>query len=387
VTAVEYGSGRRLAGDATARRLAEALDDPVDLVDYPHAAEVVSEVLVYDARDWAGIDGADRWGLRAELAQALAGGPGVVLLRGAFPDTFVVDAVTEVFWRIIAEERAAGTDVGDHFGKPGANSRIWNAQEKLARRAPGAFADYFANDPIAIVSEAWLGPAYQMTSQVNVVHPGGAAQSPHCDYHLGFMDDATAEAFPAHVHDLSSALTLQGGVAHCDMSVESGPTMVLPHSQKFPWGYVGYRRSDVKEMFADRMVQLPMRKGDVLFFNPALLHGAGSNRSVDVERVANLLQVSSAFGRAMESLDRVAMCEAVYPVLLEHAGEWPQWAIDNVIASCAEGYPFPTNLDRDQPVGGLAPASQADLVRRALSASQPTAVMAAAIREADQRRI
>ena len=44
----------------------------------------------------------------------------------------------------------------------------------------------------------------------------------------------------------------------------------------------------------------------------------------------------------------------------------PQRAVDNVIAATAEGYPFPTNLDRDQPVGGLTPPSQADVLRRAL---------------------
>lgn len=366
--------------------LAAVLDARVDLVDYPHASEVVSEVIAYDASDWQGVEGDRRWELREEIARALADGPGVLVLRGAFPDTSVIDAATERFLAIIDEERAAGGEAGDHFGKPGANSRIWNAQQKLALSAPEVFAAYFANDPIAIASEAWLGPGYQMTSQVNLVHPGGQAQEPHCDYHLGFMEDAHAEQFPAHTHAMSAALTLQGAVAHCDMPVESGPTMLLPHSQKFPWGYVAWRRDDVKELFADRMVQLPLAKGDVVFFSPALIHGAGTNRSTGIQRMANLLQVSSAFGRAMESLDRVAMTEAVYPVLLEHVGQWPSWAIDNVIASCAEGYAFPTNLDRDQPVGGLAPASQADLVRRALSASQPTEVMAAAIREADRRR-
>jgi hypothetical protein len=37
-----------------------------------------------------------------------------------------------------------------------------------------------------------------------------------------------------------------------------------------------------------------------------------------------------------------------------------------VVAASAEGYAFPTNLDRDQPIGGLAPETQAELVRRAL---------------------
>jgi hypothetical protein len=42
---------------------------------------------------------------------------------------------------------------------------------------------------------------------------------------------------------------------------------------------------------------------------------------------------------------------------------------DAVIASCAEGYPFPTNLDNDPPVGGLAPESQQMLFARALRES------------------
>jgi hypothetical protein len=42
-------------------------------------------------------------------------------------------------------------------------------------------------------------------------------------------------------------------------------------------------------------------------------------------------------------------------------------AIANVIAACAEGYPFPTNLDLDQPIDGLAPRTQADILGRAVS--------------------
>ena len=35
-------------------------------------------------------------------------------------------------------------------------------------------------------------------------------------------------AYPAHLHRMSPVLTLQGAVAHCDMPIESGPTMLLP---------------------------------------------------------------------------------------------------------------------------------------------------------------
>jgi ectoine hydroxylase-related dioxygenase (phytanoyl-CoA dioxygenase family) len=36
---------------------------------------------------------------------------------------------------------------------------------------------------------------------------------------------------------------------------------------------------------------------------------------------------------------------------------------DNAIAASAEGYSFPTNLDRDPPKGGMAPKTQQDLMR------------------------
>ena len=89
-----------------------------------------------------------------------------------------------------------------------------------------------------LIAEAWLGPGYQVTSQVNVVNPGGRAQVAHRDYHLGFMSEEQSQAFPAHVHRLSPVLTLQGAVAHCDMPVMTGPTMYLPHSQKYLPGYL-----------------------------------------------------------------------------------------------------------------------------------------------------
>jgi hypothetical protein len=66
-------------------------------------------------------------------------------------------------------------------------------------------------------------------------------------------------------------------------------------------------------------------------------------------------------------VDRETVTNAVYPVLLRRASEGAgeEW-LENVIAASAEGYPFPTNLDSDPPVDGLAPPTQADLVRRAL---------------------
>ncbi|MDQ1617460.1 MAG: hypothetical protein QOE19_29 [Actinomycetota bacterium] len=345
------------------------VEETTDPSDYPHATAVTGNVPVYDSeqlRRRARTD-AGRRDVQGELVRVLLTGPGIAVFRAAFDDLSIVDRTTDAFTAMIAEQRAAGTASGDHFAKPGANDRVWNALEKLARREPQVFADYYANDVIALVSSAWLGPGYQVTSQVNVVNPGGAAQSPHRDYHLGFQSTDTAAQYPRHVHRLSPALTLQGAVAHCDMPVETGPTMYLPHSQKYEPGYLAVGHPEFDDYFAAHHVQLPLTKGDAVFFNPALLHGAGHNRSADVRRMANLLQVSSGFGRAMESVDREAMSNALFPTLLERRRSGADdAALKCVIAASAEGYAFPTNLDQDQPVGGLAPPSQADVVWRAL---------------------
>ncbi|MFJ4282534.1 phytanoyl-CoA dioxygenase family protein [Streptomyces massasporeus] len=361
------------------RALVEQATDPAD---YPHASAVERNVLVYDC----GLLEGDRV-VQAELVRALADGPGIVVFRGAFPDPAVVDRATEVFEALIAEQRASGAAAGDHFARPGANDRVWNALEKAALYDPEAFADYYANDILALVATAWLGPAYQVTSQLNVVNPGGAAQTVHRDYHLGFLSNEVAAAYPAQVHRLSPVLTLQGAVAHCDMPVESGPTMYLPHSQKYEPGYLAWRLPEFRAYFDAHQVQLPLAKGDAVFFNPALFHAAGTNRSADIRRMANLLQVSSAFGRAMETVDREAVAGAVYPALLKRKAEGADQAwLDNVVAASAEGYPFPTNLDSDPPVDGLAPPSQADLMRRALREEWTPQALRAELRAGAERR-
>jgi ectoine hydroxylase-related dioxygenase (phytanoyl-CoA dioxygenase family) len=215
------------------------------------------------------------------------------------------------------------------------------------------------------------------------------AQSAHRDFQLGFQAAEVAARFPAHVHALSAVMTLQGAIAHCDMPIESGPTMLLPFSQLVPGGYMAYRRPEVAAFFRAHAVQVPLEKGDSLFFNPALYHGAGDKVSSDINRMANLVQVSSAFGRAMEAVDRPAMCRALYPTLLRlrAGGQIDAAGIAAAIGAAAEGYAFPTNLDTDPPLDGLAPETQADLMARALSEGwTPEAVGTALAAHAAKRR-
>lgn len=365
-----HRADRLSADDCSIDRFRELVARETRPRDYPFAADVVQNVLFYRSDQLVDQcrDETVRGQVQDELAEALLNGPGIVVFRGAFGEGHALSETSTLFTDIIRKQKESGTASGDHFAKPGANDRIWSALQKLALARPDLFARYYSNDVLALVSEAWLGPMYQVTSAINVVNPGGAAQNPHRDYHLGFMSMDTAARFRAHVHRLSPALTLQGAVAHCDMPIESGPTMYLPYSQQFEAGYIAFDLPEFREYFADNYVQLPLNAGDAVFFNPALFHAAGNNTSTDIYRMANLLQVSSAFGRALDSVDRTAMCLALYPVLLDWVRTGRTREISAVVAASAEGYAFPSNLDLDQPISGLAGETQAELVQRALDA-------------------
>jgi ectoine hydroxylase-related dioxygenase (phytanoyl-CoA dioxygenase family) len=112
-------------------------------------------------------------------------------------------------------------------------------------------------------------------------------------------------------------------------------------------------------------------KGDALFFNPALFHAAGANVTADVERLANLMQIGSGYGRSIEIVDRARMTKHLYPTMLAMTkdGRLQGRGIETLIAATAEGYPFPCNLDIDSPLSGMAPPSQQDILRRAISES------------------
>ena len=269
------------------------------------------------------------------------------------------------------------------FATHGSNSRIWNVLQKSALLDPALFVRYHLSPLLALAAEAWLGPWYQMTTQVNIVHPGGAAQSPHRDYHLGFQTAADVERFPPHAHELSKALTLQGAVAHTTMTIDSGPTMLLPYSQRYVDGYRRWRDHDIADYFTENSVQLPLAVGDAMFFNPGLHHAAGTNRT-DGDRVGNLFQISSVMGVAMEAVDRYAIAAAVYPALLD--ADLDERTMGCAIAVSADGYSFPSNVDTDPPIGGLAPRTAQALMAEALKERWAPARFSAALEAHRLRR-
>ena len=349
--------------------------------EYPLCAEVLGNVVIYEART---LRNSDRHTALNELHRLFRDGPGVMVVRRAYEDLEVVDRHSQVFEAIFAHEAAQGV-AADHFAKAGSNGRIWNSLQKAALQSPASFVEYYANPLLGLIAESWLGPSYQVTAQVNVVHPGGQAQQPHRDYHLGFQTNDVVERFPLPLHVLSQYLTLQGAVAHSDMPLETGPTQLLPFSQQYALGYLAWRRPEFIDYFEQHAVQLPLNKGDLLFFNPALFHAAGTNRTQDCQRMANLLQISSAFGKPMEALDRDRMMLAVYPALLANTA-LDAHAVEAVVGCTADGYSFPTNLDTDPPLKGLAPQTGQQLMLQALNERWPLSDFAAAVTQMRAKR-
>jgi ectoine hydroxylase-related dioxygenase (phytanoyl-CoA dioxygenase family) len=360
-----------------------------DPVACPNATAIELNVPIYDCESLTRDENPDNLRpLLSEWATMLDSGPGVIVLRNPFRETQVIDQATGIFNEIIADQHRFKQQGGDHFGKVGANERIWNALEKLCLKDPRTFAIYYSNPWIARIAKAWLGPNYQVTSQINVVNPGGEAQQVHRDYHLGFQTNEECSLYPTHVHHLTPFLTLQGAVAHSEMPIESGPTQLLPFSHQYGPGYLAWRLPEFRSYFEDHSIQLPLGKGDMIFFNPALFHGAGDNHTQDISRMANLLQISSPFGRAMESVNRTRMSIELYPSLktLLAEGHLDHTGCKHAIAACAEGYPFPTNLDTDPPIGGLAPQSAQSIMIAALKANDTPESLVNELKANDRRR-
>lgn len=339
--------------------------------EFPLATTVQSQIPIYDAPRLNIRDPFLSSALKDELHSVLHSGPGVFVLRNAFPDHTLLNKVNAVLNSIISAE--SSTTKGDHFAAGGKNARIWNSFAKHCRADPASFIEYYANPWIALAADVWLGPNYRITAQCNVVRPGGTPQTSHRDYHLGFQTRDKCAKYPRTTQVATQFLTLQGAVAHSDMPLESGPTRFLPYSQTFDAGYMAFRQREFDDYFLKNWVSVPMQMGDAVFFNPSLHHAAGQNKTADVERSANLLQISSAFGKPMETIDTLPLIECCWDLLQDrYDKEGMTLEIEAVIAALGEGYPFPTNLDRMRPgPDGLTPEDEQALMRRCLNCQRP----------------
>ena len=295
------------------RAVVEQTTDPAD---YPHADVGRAERPRLRRRGCASASAtAERREVQAELARALIDGPGHRRVQGRVPDPAVVDRATAVF-------------DGDDRGAEGGRRRRRRPLRQAGRQRPGlgragqaraARRRRCSPTTTPTTCSRWSArpgsaPATRSPRRSTSSTPAGRRRSRTATTTSASCPSSRRGRYPAHVHRLSPALTLQGAVAHCDMPVETGPTMYLPHSQKYPAGLPRLPPAGVhRRTSTSTTCSCRCDKGDAAFFNPALFHGAGTNRSADVRRMANLLQVSSAFGRAMETVDRAAIVPGALP--------------------------------------------------------------------------
>ena len=250
--------------------------------------------------------------VQAELARALMDGPGIVVFDRAFPDPDVVD---RALGRVRgADRRAEGRGRGRRrplrrarAATTGCGAR-WRSSPSPTPRPSSTTTPTTSSRSSRCLAGPRL-PGHQ-PGQRGQPRRRGADRPPRLPPRLHVR--GASPRLPGARAPLSPALTLQGAVAHCDMPVETGPTMYLPHSQKYALATWPADRPSSRSTSTSTTCSSRCAKGDAAFFNPALFHGAGTNRTTDVRRMANLLQVSSAFGRAMETVDRAA-CRALYP--------------------------------------------------------------------------
>ena len=330
----------------------QVCSEETDPQHYPFSQTISSNIVIYDGTEiQSALDQSDtkfQLGFRDEIVRCLRDGPGVFIIKKAYRDLRVIEQVTKIFRSQIAHEKKLGIG-GDHFAS---NERLWNSLEKLCMADPQIFLEYYGSQILAFVSRAWLGPFYQLTAQVNNIHPGGKAQNPHRDYHLGFQPANIVAQFPSHAQIASQFLTLQGAIAHSDVLLESGPTRFLPFSQKYPAGYLAYTFPEYSEYFQENYVALPLDKGDMVCFNPGLHHAGGENKT-QTDRLVDLFQISSGMGRCMETVNRSSMIRHAYPVLLEgvKSGKFviDSQPLHDALVAAGESYAFPSNLDIHAP--------------------------------------
>ncbi|KAK3064512.1 hypothetical protein LTS18_006523, partial [Coniosporium uncinatum] len=209
--------------------LEQICSQSISAKDCPLAEAIEKNIPIYNATHFDLNDAQNISDLQDELHHILLSGPGVFVLKNTYTDHAPINTANTAFQTVIAHERSSKK--GDHFSPTGKNDRVWNSLGKHCLTDPSSFIAYYSNPWLSLISETWLGPAYRLTAQLNIVHPGGAPQVSHRDYHLGFQTQEACSRFPQATQVASQFLTLQGAVAHEDMPLASGPTRFLPFSQ------------------------------------------------------------------------------------------------------------------------------------------------------------
>ncbi len=223
-------------------------------------------------------------------------------------------------------------------------------RERPALAHPGVFFDYYANDTVALASRAWFGPNYQVTWALNADIPGREDRQ-EWSTSAGRRSPRTATITWVSCR-WRPRRTIRSTCTACP---RCSPCTV-------PWRTATCRwKPGLRCIFRTRRSTYPATWRPTCRNSSSIspkLRAIALGHARDGQPVAGVV----AFGRAMETVDRTAAIIALYPTLLARSDSGASMTeIANVIAASAEGYPFPTNLDLDQPIGSLNPETQAEL--------------------------
>jgi len=279
-----------------------------------------------------------------EIQEELYNGSGVVVIRRAYRDMHLLDRVSSMFLKRIDAEENIGIST-NNLKISKSNKRLVNVLNKFGEDEPEDFIEYYSNEYLHDVCRVCLGPIYQIISEVNVVVPGECSQMGHRDYPLGFYSLELMKEVPSQLAAAAPYLTLQAGVVHHDIPIDMGPTRFVLGSQNDPDGFLTWRDTEEQDRFQASAVQYTFLKGDLVFFNPAIFHGAGGNYTA-IPRIINLLQISCGMVKPLAHVDFVDLVSNIYPFLLQVAKVEKAERICRVITDC---WPFPTNFHTDPP--------------------------------------
>ena len=103
--------------------------------------------------------------------------------------------------------------------------------------------------------------------------------------------------------------------------------------------YLTYQLREFINFFFENYVRLPLEKGGGISFNLALFQAAGDDITTDFNRIANLLQINSAFGIPMETIDTLLLVSNYLQGLIQKYRQEPvSNGVQAIMAAITEGF-------------------------------------------------
>ncbi|MCJ1455486.1 hypothetical protein MMC28_005841 [Mycoblastus sanguinarius] len=141
--------------------------------DYPLCKSVSSNILIYSTAHQDLTSPPVVSSLQDEWHHILLSGPAVFILEEMYTcrGKNIIALINKVFDPIVKSEKLSSKS--NHLASSGHNARNWSLLGKHCEADPTSFSEYDSNPWLALVCDAWLGPAYRITAQISVVKAGG----------------------------------------------------------------------------------------------------------------------------------------------------------------------------------------------------------------------